>query len=638
MRKRIVLPRITGFRLRGFDPVFSGEVTMTLGSGPYVILGGNGLGKTTLMQALVYGLAGGLTEDIEETKSHRWDHSYFRGRLNARRAGTASIEVDFAMENATFSVRRGFRGSEVTAFRKGSKKWIDGKDANAAFEKAIREHGGYQHIVDFAFIVHRLIYLPESRRLLAWDIDAQVRILMLLNQDVIDETEFRSERDRLRNMDSQKRHIHVQLGKVEDQLSQMPPTSSSVAVSTEMPHSHQDDVHGLVPQLRAVFREKQTIEKDIRVRHQELNAISADIDPLREEIERSEAALVESFLTDAERSTYLALHKLAENGICPACGTKQQELQAQAARNARDHRCMLCGSDKPASSNPELATLRSRLSEKLRSQESLQSACNTLLAKQEEVRRVEADILDRINEMRYSSPIPSLIERGTDNLTTQDLIQLKESLSRAEADLEVRINELHSAVTDRYQQYRLVIQQRLTHMRQQYQEYATSFLGLPCDLSEKEETNHVTLAYFVPHFNGVARDSADACSEAQRFFLDIAYRMALIAYASSAQPRSTTSSFLCETPETALDMSYIDNVVTMFQKFAKAGHSIILTANIQTDGLAEKLMRTLPITGRRNRVLSLLDVGQLSEVHKMAINDLKAAVATLLKGSRQTVG
>ena len=44
---------------------------------------------------------------------------------------------------------------------------------------------------DFSFLVHRLLYLPESRRLIAWDMDAQVRILMLLNQDVALEEDFR---------------------------------------------------------------------------------------------------------------------------------------------------------------------------------------------------------------------------------------------------------------------------------------------------------------------------------------------------------------------------------------------------------------------------------------------------------------
>jgi ABC-type branched-subunit amino acid transport system ATPase component len=41
-------------------------------TGIYLVLGGNGLGKTTLMQAVVYGLAGGADERIEDNKALRW--------------------------------------------------------------------------------------------------------------------------------------------------------------------------------------------------------------------------------------------------------------------------------------------------------------------------------------------------------------------------------------------------------------------------------------------------------------------------------------------------------------------------------------------------------------------------------------
>ena len=50
----------------GFQPIFRGDVELTARSGVSVILGGNGLGKTTLMQALIYALTGGVSEEIEE--------------------------------------------------------------------------------------------------------------------------------------------------------------------------------------------------------------------------------------------------------------------------------------------------------------------------------------------------------------------------------------------------------------------------------------------------------------------------------------------------------------------------------------------------------------------------------------------
>ena len=115
MAERIKLPQVTGFRVTGFEPIYSAEIDLDMEDGPYVILGGNGLGKTTMMQAVVYALAGGLDDKTEEIKSLRWSNNYFRGRLNSTQIASAQVEVDFKLGNRSISVRRGFKGSNAIA-------------------------------------------------------------------------------------------------------------------------------------------------------------------------------------------------------------------------------------------------------------------------------------------------------------------------------------------------------------------------------------------------------------------------------------------------------------------------------------------------------------------------------------------
>jgi hypothetical protein len=138
----------------------------------------------------------------------------------------------------------------------------------------------------------------------------------------------------------------------------------------------------------------------------------------------------------------------------------------------------------------------------------------------------------------------------------------------------------------------------------------------------------MSLSILVPKFGETVRPNEESCSEAQRFFLDIAFRMALIDLASDVSEGSGT--FICETPETALDMSYVDNVVKMFRSFADKGHNLILTANVQTDGIARKLLADIPRTERASRVLNLFDIGQLSDVHRADITRLKQAISKTL--------
>ena len=97
--------------------------------------------------------------------------------------------------------------------------------------------------------------------------------------------------------------------------------------------------------------------------------------------------------------------------------------------------------------------------------------------------------------------------------------------------------------------------------------------------------------------------------------------------------RMRAGTFICETPETALDMSYIDNVVKMFKSFANKGHNLILTANVQTDGIAQKLLVGIPRAKRTSHVLNLFDIGQLSDVHRADIKRLKQAITKTLRHS-----
>jgi cell division protein FtsB len=633
MRSPIALPRLLGFRLHGFDPIFKGDVAQGLDGGPYVILGGNGLGKTTITQAVVYGLTGGTNhEAVEEEKRFRWDHGYFRERLSAR--GSAFVEVEFAFGKRQFSVRRGFRGSQPTAFRAGKKeKWTeDSERAATAFRHALSDYGGYQTAEDFAFTVNRLLYLPETRRLIAWDTHSQVRLLMLLNQDVADEERFRRRQEKLTELDSQKRHLHVVIGKLEQQISESAelkgpgPAEGEPRDSVAIQRSR--DLPSLVDQLRVVVRERVSAQSSLASATRALSDVSSEIESLREQVEATEATLIEGFLALQERESGLALQKLSESGICPACGTPQPELQAQAQERSRNGLCMICGSDLRFEPSLDLATLRSQLSEKLRSQETIEKDYVAASARLDALGRRQEELQTEINRLRSEQPVLTLLERNVPVGPPQQLRGQMEALKNEMADLEAQIAELREDLEREYAGFRHLIDARLRRLHAAYTRFATAFLGLACTLDSLPQGQLVSLSVFVPKFAGAVRPNEHSCSEAQRFFLDIAFRMALIDLASGLSSEGAT--FICETPETALDMSYIDNVVKMFADFVGRGHNVLLTANVQVEGIAQKVLASALGPDRAGRVINLFDIGQLSDVHRAAMPKLKSAIRKTL--------
>jgi hypothetical protein len=633
MNMPILLPRILGFRLKGFEPIFKGDVTMTLGSGPNVILGGNGLGKTTIMQAVVYGLAGAFDSDeLEEVKALRWNHGYFRGRLNPSQIAQALIEIDFSLGDNVFSVRRSFRGSEVVAFRFGTNVWIDNpQQAGESIEHALREFGGYRNVYDFTFLVHRLLYLPESRRLIAWDVDAQTRILMLLNQDATIEEKFRERRAQLTELDSNKRRIHWYVGKAEKRIERMKATSSSSDKKKEKTDSDtllipSPDLVGLVNRLQRIARQRLGLQQSNRLAADNLSKASTEIEELRERIEQSEASLVISFLQKEEREKDLAVHKLLENGICPVCGTQQPELQNIALQNSLTHHCVLCGSDEPHETNPELSQIRGQLAQKIGLQQMLEGSCRAISNQLEVVMREEEQLQIEVNKARFEQPILTLTESDLadfDDMTNP--VEQKKSLEIQEADLAAQIYQMRTKLETDYREFLNSINERIQKLRELYEKYATEFLGIKCELVENPHKELMELSRFIPKFNGIERETPDSCSEAQRFFLDIAFRMALIDLAATMANQKAT--FICETPETALDLSYVKNVVRMFDKFISNGNSLLLSANIQPGGIAEKLLKLIPAEERAAHFINLLDIGQLSAVHLGSLSELRSAVA-----------
>lgn len=436
-------------------------------------------------------------------------------------------------------------------------------------------------------------------------------------------------------MDSQKRHIHVALGKAEKEISSLMQYDDQLDEGREDEESPNlasgdgENLSNLVNELQQIVKQRIASEREAQDVAQSLSAISDETESLRERIEQSEAALIVTFLSEQERESVLALHKMAENGICPVCGTWQPELQAIAHRHAQSHQCLLCGSEEPNETNPELSTLRSQLAERIKSQQAFTHELRTINNKLEGIRRREDQIQTAVNKIRFAQPVVQLLERDLPATTREDLIELKKSLEQQEADLEAQIIIRKRELEKEYSDFKMSIYNRTTDLGEKYETYASQFLGLPCELSEKPDEGLITLSRFVPKFNDKARETPESCSEAQRFFLDIAFRMALIDLASEYEQQP--GMFICETPENALDMSFIDNVVKMFKQFSDKGHSLLLSVNIQSNGIAGKLLKIVTPNERPSHVLNLLDIGQLSEVHKAALPKLRLEVRRAMK-------
>ena len=83
---------------------------------------------------------------------------------------------------------------------------------------------------------------------------------------------------------------------------------------------------------------------------------------------------------------------------------------------------------------------------------------------------------------------------------------------------------------------------------------------------------------FVLEMRNATRRKDYQLSESQKFFLDIALRMALAEHMSR---EGSPAPLFVDTPEGSLDIAYEARAGEMFAEFVKDGHSIIMTAEHQ---------------------------------------------------------
>lgn len=593
----------------------------TFRSGVNVIVGINGLGKTTLLNILLRSLTGATDipgDDQLGEKKRRLvaaDRYWFRRRVPDD-AVDARVTVWFYIGPHYFEVTRSLANLDILELIVDQQQVSLSRPAEleAAYHDHIVTAAGLSSFDDFVFLLRYVIFYLEDRRSLVWDPAAQGDILgILFGEHGTNRKEYVELFNELLSKDSEYRNMATVVNK----------HRKKVVVQASSIEGGQVDM------LVQTLEERREELADFSYRKSEMARVR---DSLREQIEnrrweihdrRSELALrinsfYESFFpTVNDAGRYLLAHFEGGAG-CLVCGNQEDQASDRVNAKLVMNVCPVCESPIEQSSQ---AAHDPHAGEFIELQHiAIAKAEHDLASMLEPLQDAELNYSEISAELvRITSQIMSLEQQlSAFGQTVPNAIEKRNELQERLLTFEVALNQIdveRIELTEQFRELAQVIDRDVrtvsAKVEETFAKYISGFLAENCQIKYTPRQSRIgqrttTESFPFPHFvpaltSGVHRDTAtvrefgQSVSESQKEFIDLAFRMALLELAAP----NTSTMLILETPEASLDSVFVPRAADLLRRFASrsgnaASTRLIASSNVNREHMIPALFGAYP--------------------------------------------
>jgi predicted nucleic acid-binding Zn-ribbon protein len=648
------LPVLQQVEFRAFS-LYSNRPTQSVPvhEGVFCLAGANGLGKSTFLNAVGFGLTGVVPnpndrfDSVNEHYRHNLDYAarYFRGRIDDADHDAAEIVLRFRAGEHHYMLTRGLferetlRSLEITDDLGTSvlpEEVVSDEDRDQHYRKLLPRHINLGSFEQYVFMQHFVLTFDERRRLLFWDSDLMERALYVAfgieSQDAEQADKLRRQAERA---DSQRRNAQYQATEARTRLKALQRSTEGSQDGDDGPTGA--DYEGLVMRSRETEEIERQANKSLEDAQLALTRLRAEELSLRGAYEREFA---ERFEELADPATHPLVVATLEQQRCGLCGTPGEQVAQHVHADIEAHRCPLCSSPIESASDDADASEALQQVEQLTSQ--LEVAATAIRNKLDAVERLGAEAEAAHEAVVQARAAVTSFE--AEHEVTPELIagagtglQVAEQQLRAEIEGALQRKEEWRRKRDGYREGLRTVQAQLGEKYRAaelefvplFTDLAQGFLGLDLDLQlDVRKSTDVELVLTV---EGTRRRALDQLSESQRYFVDIALRMALAQHMSEA---TSPSSLFIDTPEGSLDVAYESRAGQMFADFVGRGHNIVMTANLNASQLLRQLASRCGT--ERMEVVRMIDWSELSDVQAEAeslFQDAYVEIEEALEGS-----
>ncbi len=606
----------------------SNGIDLELGQGPWLILGVNGLGKSTLLLILRYMLTGpvrarsagfaGERDDLQPA-----DRSLFTVRV-AGGANSATARVTVRVGSATVTIERSLSNLRLITVKVTSPDGSYSVSGENEYHELICSLIGVSKFDDVVRILDQLVFYLEAKQPLIWDVAAQFELFRAIMTPNLS-SDLRRLEGEIVSADSAARNLNAILFKI-SQRRQSETTKKVKASDTRARMaSEQGELDALTKresELTERLDSTQSSQSDANLR---LKRVEHQVDINAQSYEKIKfEVLRQAFAGVRPTEQYLFLKLLSEK-FCIACDQSAPKAAIEIQERIDKKQCVVCGSPRKyddsvvdiADSLKLKAEVSFQTLEQSRHELSVSEAqynaaseeVSGLLAELSKIRQAIDTKQNNIRVLRRNLPADESIElhREEDRIKSlRDQVLLfrseREVAEQSIAELLVQLSQAVEQVREKlegafYQraapffaeQVRLVYAPRNAKIGLYGQSFAFPAF-------EIEMTSGATFGQFI-------RRTASQVSLSQREYLDIIFRMVLMDVIGSG-----AATLVVDGPEGSLDAVFAGRGGELFAAFSEQPQTnVLLACNIVEGGFIPRALSNYKLKDRRSRVVNLID-------------------------------
>lgn len=635
----IYLPNIVKLELTNFSLYCEQSVVMDFSKPVSCLMGANGIGKSTLLNCVNFAITGRINPTNKKLKSidtldrgNNYYLQYFDGRISEIDKNDALTRIVFMLGDKKFEVIRSFfPDNSIQEY-----KLDDEVQAPQNYEDDVVRFANLSNYAQFVFLQLKVLTFDESRDCLFWNPSILTPTIFLCLGENVDNAERADELAReIQKVNSRIRNVQWEISKQTNRLTTLIEEKSKA--EENRPHYTSEDeasaqneyeeIDTLLEESESYYQGYLNEQQQIYARITELTVEKVRLRKIYEDL------YSELYAGNGHLYKNPIIMSLTSDG-CPICHTVHQKLPKQVEQAIEQDICPLCGEQIPKATT-EQTEIVDKLAEIDNSLSVLESTLEELIMRQQTVEKQLDDLKKKIERLKarkedIEKKCYSFLLTGMANDSWNGRIKtLQDSISEVEREKSKYIEDRDRL---KVEYDRLCVNLEKIYLKVQvdflpiFKKFAKEFTGLDLDMTLISVTDDGRKMFkFTLQIDDTNRDNEFELSESQRFFIDIALRMAMVTFV--CQKTDASTSMLIDTPEGSLDIAYETNAGSMFYEYIAASQKMIITANLNSSGLIQTLAEKTK--SKKFELISMLKWAKLSSVQNTHFELFEESISTI---------